>query len=106
MPKNIVFCADGTWNHPGETQDGQVANTNVYKFYKALLKTADELRTTDIPDHVLAVLPSGGMEWVYSKDAAMGTVLALQAKRSATFPTSGRRARSCLPRWGARSNPS
>ena len=42
MPKNIVFCADGTWNHPGETQDGQVANTNVYKFYKALLKTADQ----------------------------------------------------------------
>jgi nucleoside-diphosphate-sugar epimerase len=27
-----------------------------------------------------AVLPSGGMEWVYSKDAAMGTVLALKAK--------------------------
>jgi nucleoside-diphosphate-sugar epimerase len=26
-----------------------------------------------------AVLPSGGMEWVYSKDAAMGTVLALKA---------------------------
>ena len=42
MPKNIVFCADGTWNHPGETEDGQVANTNVYKFYKALLKTADQ----------------------------------------------------------------
>lgn len=42
MPKNIIFCADGTWNHPGETNDGQVANTNVYKFYKALLKTADQ----------------------------------------------------------------
>jgi uncharacterized protein (DUF2235 family) len=42
MPKNIVFCADGTWNHPGETEDGQVANTNVYKFYKALLQTADQ----------------------------------------------------------------
>jgi len=42
MPKNIVFCADGTWNHPGETDNGQVAETNVYKFYKALLKTADQ----------------------------------------------------------------
>ena len=42
MPKNIVFCADGTWNHPGETQDGQVANTNVYKFFKALPKTAGQ----------------------------------------------------------------
>lgn len=27
-----------------------------------------------------AVLPAGGMEWVYSKDAAMGTVQALRAK--------------------------
>jgi uncharacterized protein (DUF2235 family) len=42
MPKNIVFCADGTWNHPGETDAGQVANTNVYKFSKALLKTAGQ----------------------------------------------------------------
>jgi uncharacterized protein (DUF2235 family) len=42
MPKNIVFCADGTWNHPGETDGGLVADTNVYKFYKALLKTAGQ----------------------------------------------------------------
>lgn len=42
MPKNIVFCADGTWNHPGEIEDGQAADTNVYKFYKALRKTADQ----------------------------------------------------------------
>jgi uncharacterized protein (DUF2235 family) len=42
VPKSIVVCADGTWNHPGQTENGQVANTNVYKFYKALLKTADQ----------------------------------------------------------------
>jgi uncharacterized protein (DUF2235 family) len=40
MSKNIVFCADGTWNHPGETEDGLPADTNVYKFAKALLQTA------------------------------------------------------------------
>jgi nucleoside-diphosphate-sugar epimerase len=27
-----------------------------------------------------AVLPAGGLEWVYSKDAALGTVLALNVK--------------------------
>jgi uncharacterized protein (DUF2235 family) len=34
MPKNIIFCADGTWNGPGATEDdlsGQV--TNVYKMF-------------------------------------------------------------------------
>ena len=34
MPKNIIFCADGTWNGPGATDDdlsGQV--TNVYKMF-------------------------------------------------------------------------
>jgi uncharacterized protein (DUF2235 family) len=40
VPKNIVFCADGTWNHPGETDDDLPADTNVYKFFKALSQTA------------------------------------------------------------------
>lgn len=40
MSKNIVLCADGTWNHPGETDDGLPADTNVYKFYKALQQSA------------------------------------------------------------------
>ena len=34
MPKNIIFCADGTWNHPQEPKpkDGQgKLNTNVAK---------------------------------------------------------------------------
>src|SRR5215469_356096 len=42
MQKNIVFCADGTWNHPGETERGLPADTNVYKFYKALQQTATQ----------------------------------------------------------------
>lgn len=39
MPKNIVFCADGTWNHPDETDDGVPAPTNVFKLFNALLQT-------------------------------------------------------------------
>lgn len=42
MPKNIVYCADGTWDHPGETEDGLPADTNVYKFYKALQQSATQ----------------------------------------------------------------
>ena len=42
MPKNIVFCADGTWNQPGETDDGLPADTNVYKFFKALQQSATQ----------------------------------------------------------------
>ena len=47
VPKNIVFCADGTWNHPGETDAGVVANTNVYKFFKALQSTSAQVPTYD-----------------------------------------------------------
>ena len=39
MPKNIVFCSDGTWNQPGETDAGVAAPTNVYKIFNALLQT-------------------------------------------------------------------
>jgi uncharacterized protein (DUF2235 family) len=42
MPKNIVFCADGTWDHPGESADGLPADTNVYKFFKALRQSATQ----------------------------------------------------------------
>jgi uncharacterized protein (DUF2235 family) len=36
MPKRIVFCADGTW-------DNSSSHSNVYKFYKSLLVTADQM---------------------------------------------------------------
>jgi len=39
MPKNIVFCADGTWNHPDESVDGVPAPTNVCKLFNALLQS-------------------------------------------------------------------
>jgi uncharacterized protein (DUF2235 family) len=40
MPKRIVFCADGTWQAP-------LNNTNVYRLYKALLVTADQVTYYD-----------------------------------------------------------
>jgi len=40
MSKRIVFCADGTW----DTSD---KHTNVYKLYKALLTTADQVPIYD-----------------------------------------------------------
>ena len=40
MPKRIVFCADGTWQAP-------VNNTNVYRLYKALTLTADQVTYYD-----------------------------------------------------------
>jgi hypothetical protein len=41
MPKNIVFCADGTCNGPGEVDDqGLPDPTNVYKLFVQLSSTA------------------------------------------------------------------
>ena len=34
--KNIVVCLDGTWNEPGTTDFGKVAETNVLKLFKML----------------------------------------------------------------------
>jgi uncharacterized protein (DUF2235 family) len=36
MGKKIIFCADGTWDEPGK-------DTNVYKIYKALTTSADQV---------------------------------------------------------------
>ena len=40
MAKRIVYCADGTWQAP-------VNNTNVYRLYKALTMTADQVTFYD-----------------------------------------------------------
>ncbi len=40
MSKRIVFCADGTWNSP-------VTNSNVYRIYKALTVSADQVTYYD-----------------------------------------------------------
>jgi uncharacterized protein (DUF2235 family) len=40
--KNIIFCADGTWDHPKDANQVSVTDTNVYKLYKALPTTATQ----------------------------------------------------------------
>src|SRR5271169_4905039 len=40
MAKRIVFCADGTWQSP-------VNNTNVYRIYKVLTGTSDQVTYYD-----------------------------------------------------------
>jgi len=40
MAKRIVFCADGTWQDP-------MSNTNVYRLYKALTVTSDQVTYYD-----------------------------------------------------------
>jgi uncharacterized protein (DUF2235 family) len=40
--KSIIFCADGTWSHPKDTNKVSETDTNVYKLYKALPTTATQ----------------------------------------------------------------
>jgi uncharacterized protein (DUF2235 family) len=47
MPKKIVFCADGTWNHPQSPAIVEGADTNVYKLYKCLAYTSTQPTTYD-----------------------------------------------------------
>ena len=47
MAKNIVFCADGTWNHPDqdENEDQIPDQTNVFKLFMCL-EGAPTIETT------------------------------------------------------------
>lgn len=57
MAKNIVFCADGTWNNPDmdENSDLTADPTNVYKLFLCLAGAlaADSLRNADEQEKVL-----------------------------------------------------
>src|SRR5262245_28847667 len=57
MPKNIVFCADGTWNDPNEDEnaDHSPDPTNVYKLFLCLdgVLSADSLRAADEQEKAL-----------------------------------------------------
>ncbi|MCD2098448.1 DUF2235 domain-containing protein [Rhodococcus rhodochrous] len=41
MPKNIIYCADGTWN------SGKRTNTNVHRFHEALASTPTQVKIYD-----------------------------------------------------------
>lgn len=88
MAKNIVFCADGTWNNPYEDQDQDhcADPTNVYKLFLNLagelapdtLRCADEQEKNLVeggdvladPDAVVGSLPRDtaaryGLAWAW-----------------------------------------
>jgi uncharacterized protein (DUF2235 family) len=58
MPKNIVFCADGTWNGPAEPDhdDKTATATNVFKLFLALAgaDTADTALLANEQERILA----------------------------------------------------
>jgi uncharacterized protein (DUF2235 family) len=62
MSKNVVFCADGTWNGPGQDQDhdGRPDPTNVFKTFANLdgRDTPQTLRLADEQERVLGA-PGG-----------------------------------------------
>jgi uncharacterized protein (DUF2235 family) len=67
MGKNIVFCADGTWNGPGEPDAENTASpdTNVFKLYLNLAG-ADTPGTALLADEQERVLPGPGgaaLQW-------------------------------------------
>jgi uncharacterized protein (DUF2235 family) len=45
--KNIVFCADGTWDKPHDPMTVSGNDTNVYKLFKALLMSATQFPKYD-----------------------------------------------------------
>ena len=43
MPKNLVYCADGTWNEPEEEENGVLCPSNVYKIFLLLQKNESQV---------------------------------------------------------------
>ena len=44
MPRNIILCLDGTWNKPGQKDQGVETKTNVRKLYEALADRPGQIR--------------------------------------------------------------
>lgn len=67
MPKNLVFCADGTWNGPGEDEHGaRTGNpTNVFKLFSLLegTDTPDSLRFADEQERVARDASGQVVQW-------------------------------------------
>jgi uncharacterized protein (DUF2235 family) len=43
MPRKLVVCMDGTWNKPGQKDEGVKTETNVLKLSEALAKLPDQI---------------------------------------------------------------
>lgn len=60
MGKNIVFCADGTWNGPSDNDEGLIGRTNVYKLYANLKGTPKA--SDDLAEQERTVFNEGGKQ--------------------------------------------
>ena len=67
MSKNLVFCADGTWNGPGEAESGARDGhpTNVFKLFSLLegTDTPDSLRFADEQERVARDAAGEVVQW-------------------------------------------
>ena len=79
MPKNVILCCDGTWNHPANPSKVSDCDTNVYKLYRASLATATQIRHYD--DGVGA----GGKPIDHLLGGAIGAGLFAKVKSGYTF---------------------
>ncbi len=62
MAKNIIFCADGTWNNPGDSADKDNVSTNVYALFSLLQgKLVSSTKFTDSTGDILE-LEKGAVE--------------------------------------------
>lgn len=68
MAKNIIFCADGTWNSPSQDEDGDSVTdpTNVYKLFLCLdgADSPDALLTANEQERTLS---TNGTTWQIAK---------------------------------------
>lgn len=80
MPKNIVVCTDGTWNHPAAgdvaSQDFMPADTNVYKWFAVLAGQAQahssSTRLKQVPGQVAFYDDGVGADGIWAVRVAEG----------------------------------
>src|SRR5882672_8196125 len=97
MPRRLVVCLDGTWNKPGQKDEGVATETNVLKLSEALAKLPDQikdgyrfLRENFQPDDAIYIF--GFSRGAYSARSLSGMVLRcgiIKRDANAKFPDLG-----------------
>lgn len=97
MPaKTIIFCADGTWNSPGNDKDELNKDTNVYKIFKYLQGDASGDLADQEKDYVVGGnlvqcakyingVGNGGTHFEQVLGGALGTGLVVRIVRGYTY---------------------
>ena len=56
--KRIIICSDGTWNRPGNTENGFVVRTNVQKIFEVIAKSDGDIKQIKHYDNGVGVIGS------------------------------------------------